>query len=91
MDDETKAAVYSLQERLADAELSARILGYALRGLMEHVNPTAKTATLRMANTAVFANCPDGERPRRERIIRAMFPEARDGGAQGEFIPPPRE
>ena len=88
MNDEVAAAFFRLNVRLEEAELRGKILSYALRGAVAYMNPTAQTAARRMANTAVLAYCPEGERRPRLKLLEEVFPEARDGGAaNGEFLP----
>ena len=87
MDEETGAAIAAVTSRLDDTELRCKILGYALRGAVEYMNPTSQTAAFRMARTAVLAYCPEGERGRRLKILAELLPNIPDDGGKSEFIP----
>ena len=88
MDDEIAQVLQSLTQRLEDAELRCKIVAYALRGAVSQLNPNAKIAARRMANTAVLAYCPEGQRPHRLAILSELFPDARDRSKDGSWIPP---
>ncbi len=88
MDDEVAAAFFRLNVRLEEAELRGKILSYALRGAVAYVNPTAQTAARRMANTAVLAYCPEGERGRRLKLLEEVFPGPGTAALQMESFSP---
>ena len=88
MDAETTETVRRLQERLDEAELGLQIVAHALRGALSQMNPNAQVAARRMANTAVLAYCPEGQRPRRLELLLKLFPNARDRSGDVDFTPP---
>ena len=88
MDDETTEALKAFSARLEDAELRCKIVAYALRGALSQLNPDAQVAARCMANTAVLAYCPEGQRAHCLAILEELFPDARDRSGDKDFIPP---
>lgn len=90
MSDDSEAQLRALEERLQDAELRCKIMAAALRGALGELNPNARIAARRFANTATLANCPPEDRPRRIGILREIIPDAPRGPKNEEpFIPGP--
>jgi len=71
-----------------DARFRCKITAYALRGVVSQRNPNTQTAALGMANIAVLAYCPAGQRGRHLWILWDIFPDARDRTEDPDYILP---
>ena len=88
MSDEFVSVLKTFNQRLEDVELRCKVVTYALQGAMSQLNPDAEVAARRMANSAILAYCPEGQRLRRIAILEELFSNAHDRFGNESWLPP---